>query len=79
MKHQSNVIEVHNFQMKFGDHEVIKNLNFEVARGEVFGLLGSNGSGKTTTIRALLGLHHPTNGELLVFSMYNGLLFGLGE
>ena len=57
--------------MKFGDHEVIKNLNFEVARGEVFGLLGSNGSGKTTTIRALLGLHHPTNGELLV----NGKVF----
>ena len=71
MKHQSNVIEVRNFQMKFGDHEVIKNLNFEVARGEVFGLLGSNGSGKTTTIRALLGLHHPTNGELLV----NGKVF----
>lgn len=71
MINHHNVIEVRNFQMKFGNHEVIKNLNFEVERGEVFGLLGSNGSGKTTTIRALLGLHQPTSGELLV----NGKVF----
>ncbi|MGB4762653.1 MAG: ATP-binding cassette domain-containing protein, partial [Candidatus Saccharimonas sp.] len=44
----------------------IKNLNFEVKRGETFGLLGSNGSGKTTTIRALLGIYLPTGGELLI-------------
>lgn len=71
MTDNSNVIEVRNFQMKFGDHQVIKNLNFEIKRGEVFGLLGSNGSGKTTTIRALLGLHQPTDGELLI----NGKVF----
>ncbi|MDO4870738.1 MAG: ATP-binding cassette domain-containing protein [Candidatus Saccharibacteria bacterium] len=61
-----NIIEVKDFQMKFGNHEVIKNLSFEVKKGEVFGLLGSNGSGKTTTLRTLLGLYQPTKGKLLV-------------
>lgn len=52
--------------MKFGDKTVIDNLNFEVIKGETFGFLGSNGSGKTTTLRALLGIYEPTAGELLV-------------
>lgn len=61
-----NIVEVRNFRMEFGGRTVIKDLNFEVRRGEIFGLLGSNGSGKTTTIRALLGFYTPTGGELLV-------------
>lgn len=52
--------------MVFADKTVIKDLSFEVKRGETFGLLGSNGCGKTTTIRALLGLYEPTAGELLI-------------
>lgn len=52
--------------MHFGEHEVIKGLSFEVKRGEVFGLLGSNGSGKTTTVRAILGLHATTDGEISI-------------
>ena len=61
-----NIVEVQNFRMEFGGRTVIKDLNFEVRRGEIFGLLGSNGSGKTTTIRALLGFYTPTGGELLI-------------
>lgn len=61
-----NIVEVQNFRMEFGGRTVIKDLNFEVRRGEIFGLLGSNGSGKTTTIRALLGFYSPTGGELLI-------------
>lgn len=60
------VIEVRDFRMAFGDQIVIDDLGFEVHAGETFGLLGSNGSGKTTTIRALLGIYHPTAGRLLV-------------
>lgn len=45
----------------------LKALDLEVRRGEVFGLLGPNGSGKTTTIKLLLGLLFPTDGEALVF------------
>lgn len=62
----SNIVDVKNFGMKFNGKTVIKDLSFEVKKGEVFGLLGSNGSGKTTTIRALLGLYQPTKGELLI-------------
>lgn len=59
-------VSVKHFRMMFGDKEVIKDLSFEVKRGEIFGLLGANGSGKTTTLRALLGFYKPTSGELLV-------------
>ena len=62
----SNVVEVNHFKMVFGDKTVIKDLSFTVKKGEIFGLLGANGSGKTTTIRALLGLYQPTSGELLI-------------
>jgi ABC-2 type transport system ATP-binding protein len=59
-------IEVRNFGMRFGDKTVIEDLSFDVRRGETFGFLGSNGSGKTTTLRALLGIYQPTRGQLLV-------------
>ena len=45
----------------------LKALDLEVRRGEIFGLLGPNGSGKTTTIKLILGLLFPTNGQALVF------------
>lgn len=50
--------------MDFGKTTVIRELSFDVRRGETFGFLGSNGSGKTTTIRALLGIYQPTSGVL---------------
>lgn len=66
--------------MRFGDKTVIEDLSFEVEAGQVFGFLGSNGSGKTTTIRALLGIYQPTAGELLIqgkrFSPEQGLVLG---
>ncbi|MDO4759962.1 MAG: ATP-binding cassette domain-containing protein [Candidatus Saccharibacteria bacterium] len=62
----SSMIEVKNFKMAFNGKTVIKDLSFEVKKGEIFGLLGSNGSGKTTTIRTLLNLYEPTGGELLI-------------
>lgn len=62
------IVEIRDFRMAFGDKTVIDNLSFEVRRGEVFGFLGSNGSGKTTTLRALLGLYEPASGELLINS-----------
>src|SRR5881409_3821802 len=45
----------------------LRALNLQIYRGEIFGLLGPNGSGKTTTIKLLLGLLFPTEGEALVF------------
>ena len=48
--------------MDFGDTTVVRDLSFDVHAGESFGFLGSNGSGRTTTIRALLGIYEPTAG-----------------
>lgn len=62
----SNIVTINHFTMAFDSTNVIDNLSFNVKRGETFGLLGSNGSGKTTTIRALLGIYRPTKGELLI-------------
>src|SRR5207248_11194490 len=50
----------------------LRSLNMEVYRGEIFGLLGPNGSGKTTTIKLLLGLLFPTDGHAPVFNMPSG-------
>src|ERR1700737_2908210 len=50
----------------------LRALNMEIYRGEIFGLLGPNGSGKTTTIKLLLGLLFPTDGDALVFNMPSG-------
>lgn len=61
-----DIVEIKHFKMKFGSKTVIKDLSFTVKAGEIFGFLGSNGSGKTTTLRALLGLYQPTSGELLI-------------
>ena len=64
-KHDA-IISIEHFAMSFGETTVIKDLSFDVLRGEVFGFLGSNGSGKTTTIRALLGIYQPTGGNLFI-------------
>lgn len=60
------LVDISHFKMDFGKTTVIKDLSFSVEAGEIFGFLGSNGSGKTTTIRALLGLYEPTAGSLLI-------------
>ena len=60
------MVEINHFKMSFNGKTVIRDLSFTVEKGEIFGLLGSNGSGKTTTIRALLGFYEATGGELLV-------------
>ncbi len=61
-----DIISIKNFKLSFGDKEIIRGLSFNVKKGEIFGFLGSNGSGKTTTIRALLGIYQADSGELLI-------------
>ena len=67
------VIETRNLTKVYRDFwgrqkvRALKALDLEVRQGEIFGLLGPNGSGKTTTIKLLLGLLFPTSGRALVF------------
>ena len=64
----SQAIEVRDLTKIFDDKLVaVNNLNFTVAKGEVYGFLGPNGAGKTTTIRLLLGLIRPSAGEVKIF------------
>jgi len=63
------VIAVHDLTKRFGDFTAVDAVSFEVARGEVVGYLGPNGSGKTTTMRMLLGLLHPTSGSATVLGL----------
>lgn len=61
-----DIVSIKDFELSFGGKKIIHGLNFSVKRGEIFGFLGSNGSGKTTTIRALLGIYQADSGELLI-------------
>ena len=59
-------IEVTDLSKKFGDFTAVDRVSFNIARGEIFGLLGPNGSGKTTTIRMITGLLKSTEGKAFV-------------
>jgi ABC-2 type transport system ATP-binding protein len=59
-------VETHNLTRRFDGLTAVAQLNLRIERGEVFGLLGPNGSGKTTTIRMLCGLLEPSEGSALV-------------
>ncbi len=59
-------IEVHNLTKRFGSFTAVNGVSFHVKRGEVFGFLGANGAGKSTTMRMLCGLLQPTSGTALV-------------
>jgi len=62
----TNVISVKDLTKKFGDFVAVDHISFSMDAGEVVGYLGPNGSGKTTTIRMLLGLLQPSDGQAIV-------------
>src|SRR5439155_1290661 len=64
--HSMNAIVVKDLTRRFGDFVAVDRLTFDVRPGEIFGFLGSNGAGKSTTIRMLCGLLAPTSGTALV-------------
>lgn len=61
-----NIITIKDLTKSYGKHRGIENVSFEVKRGEIFGYLGSNGAGKSTTIRSMLGLLHYEKGEIQI-------------
>jgi ABC-type multidrug transport system ATPase subunit len=63
----SLIIEVNHLSKKFGDALAVNDLSFTVNEGDIYGFLGQNGAGKSTTIRMLLTLIHPTAGHIKLF------------
>ena len=61
-----NIIEVKNLTKKFGEFVAVKDVSFSVEEGGIFAFLGSNGAGKSTTIKMLTTLLHPTSGSMMI-------------
>ena len=61
------VLKLENLSKGIGKREIVKNLNLTVNEGEIFGFLGPNGVGKTTTIKMIVGFLKPTKGEIYVY------------
>ena len=61
-----NLVEVKNLKKSYGSKEAVKGISFKIKDDEILGLLGPNGSGKTTTIGMMLGLLKPSNGEIII-------------
>ncbi len=61
-----NLVEVKKLTKNYGDKKAVRDISFSMKENEIVGLLGPNGSGKTTTIGMLLGLLKPSNGEILI-------------
>lgn len=61
------IVKTTGLTRRYGKTTVVDQVNMHIQRGEIYGFLGPNGAGKTTTIRMLLGLIHPTSGEVEIF------------
>ena len=61
-----NVITIKNLYKRFGEHEVLSAVNLEFESGQIYGLVGRNGSGKSVLLKCIAGLIIPTSGEICV-------------
>lgn len=66
---KEKIIEVKNLVKKFGDFTAVKEISFDVYKGEIFGFLGANGAGKTTAMKMLIGISKPSSGTAKVSNL----------
>lgn len=64
---ESYALEAQDLTVKFGDFTAVDHVNFKIKRGEIFGFLGSNGCGKSTTMKVLTGLLEASEGQAWLF------------
>ena len=62
-----NIISIENLEMNYGSHKVLNGINLEVKRGEIIGYIGANGTGKSTTVKILLGMIKNYTGIVKIF------------
>ena len=60
------MISLHDIQKSYGSHHVLKNVNLTIKKGEIYGLIGKNGAGKTTIFKIILGLSEFEKGQLSI-------------
>lgn len=68
-----SLVEFKNLSKSYGTREVLKNVNLKIEKGKIYGLLGPNGSGKTTMIKIINDLIQPTKGEILIQGIEPGI------
>ncbi len=61
------LLETKNIKKKFGDQEVLQDISMSIAEGDIYGFLGKNGAGKSTTMKIILGLMKADEGEINIF------------
>lgn len=62
-----DLIQTNNLTKRYGQYKAVNNVNLSVKKGEIYGLIGRNGAGKTTVLRLISGLASPTEGEVCLF------------
>ncbi|MFC5465240.1 ABC transporter ATP-binding protein [Lederbergia graminis] len=67
MENKRSCVSVRHISKSFGKHQVLEDINLDIYEGEIFGLLGPSGAGKTTLVKQLSGLDTPTSGENYIF------------
>ncbi|WBL15815.1 ABC transporter ATP-binding protein [Sutcliffiella sp. NC1] len=67
MSTEESVVQIENVSMAFGKQAVLKDISLQIQKGEIFGLLGPSGAGKTTLVKQLVGLEIPSSGEVFLF------------
>ncbi len=61
------IVEVENLSVGYGNNLVLKDINFTVNTGDIFGILGDSGAGKSTLLKHMIGLYHPFSGDVKIF------------
>ena len=65
-KQKKPVLKLENISLSFGNRQILENINFEINKGEIFGMLGPNGVGKSTIFNLITGLISPEKGSIFI-------------
>ena len=65
-KQKKSILKLDNVSLSFGNRQILENINFEINKGEIFGMLGPNGVGKSTIFNLITGLISPEKGSIFI-------------